>query len=165
MKFFQLAALSLLMLTSVGTNAAEVDEPAPDFQLEVLGVAGVGSLADYRGKIILLDFWASWCGPCRKSLPLFNEMYADLRGREFEIIAINTDEDPADGLRFLERYPVDYLVLKDPGTSVPPLYRLKVMPSSYLIDKNGVIRKIFQGFREGEMEEVRTAVEGLLNAL
>ena len=142
----------------------EIGDPAPAFELETLGGAGSRSLTDYQGKTVLLDFWASWCGPCRKSLPLYNQMYAELGDENFEIIAINTDEDPADGLHFLERYPVDYMVLQDPAASVPPLYQLKVMPSSYLIDRNGIIRNIFLGFREGEMEGVQTAVEGLLNA-
>ena len=164
MIFFKNTLLLPLLLISVAVNAAEIGKPAPAFELEALGVTDTGALADYRGKIVLLDFWASWCGPCRKSLPLYNQMYRDLAGENFELIAINTDEDPADGLKFLERYPVDYLVLKDPGATVPPLYRLKVMPTSYLIDENGIIRNIFPGFREGEMVMVRTAVEGLLNA-
>lgn len=154
----------LLLLNAASVIAVEIGDPAPEFALEALGTTEITALSDYRGKVILLDFWASWCGPCRKSLPLYNQMYLQLASEQFEIIAINTDEDPADGLRFLERYPVDYLVLKDPIASVPPLYQLKVMPSSYLIDQNGVIQKIFQGFREGEMVTVRNAVEGLLNA-
>ena len=142
----------------------EIGEPAPAFELETLGGADTRALTDYQGKIVLLDFWASWCGPCRKSLPSYNQMYAELSDQNFEIIAINVDEDPADGLFFLERYAVDYLVLQDSGASVPPLYHLKVMPSSYLIDRDGIIQKIFFGFREGEIERVQTAVEGLLRA-
>lgn len=162
--FLRHAVLLLLLLISASANAVEIGEPAPAFKLETLGDASVRALADYHGKIVLLDFWASWCGPCRKSLPLYNRMYAELAGEQFEIIAINTDEDPADGLLFLERYPVDYVVLKDPDATVPPLYQLKVMPSSYLIDRNGIIRHIFAGFRKGEMVKVRAAVEGLLDA-
>ena len=164
MKFIRYALLLLLLPISAAVSAVEIGRQAPAFELETLGVMGTRSLVDFRGKIVLLDFWASWCGPCRKSLPLYNQMYNELGDTNFEIIAINTDEDPADGLRFLERYPVDYLVLKDPVATVPPLYQLKVMPSSYLIDQNGVIQNIFAGFREGEMAAVRNAVEGLLNA-
>lgn len=161
---YRYALILLLLIFPAGSVAVEIGEPAPAFKLEGLDVTATSALADYRGKIVLLDFWASWCGPCRKSLPLYNLMYTELDNEQFEIVAINTDEDPADGLRFLERYPVDYLVLKDPDATVPPLYQLKVMPSSYLIDQNGIIRAIFFGFREGEMERVRTAVEGLLYA-
>ena len=164
MFFFRTAALSLLFLFPAAVGAVGTGESAPAFELEVLGGSGVAGLTDYRGKVVLLDFWASWCGPCRKSLPLYNEMYAELKDKNFEIIAINTDEDPAEGLRFLARYPVDYVVLKDPGASIPPLYQLKVMPTSYLIDGNGIIQEIFLGFREGEMEHLQAAVEALLHA-
>jgi thiol-disulfide isomerase/thioredoxin len=153
-----------LLPISAAVCAVEIGTRAPTFELEALGSANTKSLTEFRGKVVLLDFWASWCGPCRKSLPLYNHMYQELFGQDFEIIAINTDEDPADGLKFLERFPVDYLVLKDPTATTPPLYRLKVMPSSYLIDQNGVIQNIFAGFHEGEMVTVRNAVEELLNA-
>jgi len=161
---FRYVLLLAMLPVSAALCAAEAGMQAPDFNLEALQGDGSGTLSDYRGKVVLLDFWASWCGPCRKSLPLYNQMYRELSDENFEIIAINTDEDPADGLKFLERLPVDYLVLQDPGASTPPLYQLKVMPSSYLIGPNGVIQKTFVGFREGEMAAVRSAVEELLNA-
>ena len=119
MMFFRSAVLLLLLLISAAMSAVEIGESAPAFKLETLGGAATRALTDYHGKIVLLDFWASWCGPCRKSLPSYNQMYAELGDQNFEIIAINIDEDPTDGLLFLERYAVDYLVLKDPGASVP----------------------------------------------
>ena len=164
MMFFRSAVLLLLLQISAAVSAVEIGEPAPAFELETLGGAATRALTDYQGKIVLLDFWASWCGPCRKSLPSYNQMYEELGDQDFEIIAINIDEDPTDGLLFLERYAVDYLVLKDPDASVPPQYQLKVMPSSFLIGRDGIIKKIFLGFREGEMERLQTAVEGLLHA-
>ena len=157
-------ALLLLLPISAATGAAEMGKQAPAFSLEALGGTSTHSLVDFRGKVVLLDFWASWCGPCRKSLPLYNQMYRELGDKNFEIIAINTDEDPADGLKFLERYHVDYLVLQDASASTPPLYQLKVMPTAYLIDQDGVIQNIFAGFREGEIVSVRNDVEELLDA-
>jgi thiol-disulfide isomerase/thioredoxin len=161
--FFRYSLLLSMLLYPAALFAVEIGQEAPAFELHPITDGDVSRLLDSRGKVVLLDFWASWCGPCRKSLPLYNHMYLELADRNFEIIAINTDENPDDGLRFLERYPVDYPVLKDPGATVPPRYQLKAMPTAYLIDRSGRIHSIFAGFREGEMTKVRTAVEKLLN--
>ena len=84
---------------------------APDFSLPALETGGEISLEDFRGKVIYLDFWASWCGPCRKSLPLYEQMKKSFPPDRFEIIAINLDEDRNDAARFLEKHPVSYTML------------------------------------------------------
>jgi thiol-disulfide isomerase/thioredoxin len=89
-------------------------ELAPPFTGQEIHGGGSISLSDYRGKVVFIDFWASWCPPCLASLPAYDKMYRELGNAEFEFIAINVDEDTEDGIFFLEDHPVSYPVLADP---------------------------------------------------
>ena len=112
--------------------------------------------------MVLVDFWASWCGPCRQSLPLLNELRDELGSEYFEVIAINLDQNPEDGKRFLQKYPVNYPVLTDTTGSTPQKYQLSGMPTSYLIDQNGEIQGVHEGFRSSDIDKIRKAVQILM---
>lgn len=153
-------ALALLMLlVSWSTQAGEA---APAFTLPALDGKGQVSLQQYRGKVVYVDFWASWCGPCRKSLPLLNELRNELHGQGFEVLAINLDDQAADGLRFLERFPVDYPTLHDESGDTPQRYGLRGMPTSYLINQQGELVAVHEGFKPSDMKKIRQQVTELL---
>ncbi|WP_096084858.1 TlpA disulfide reductase family protein [Agaribacterium haliotis] len=138
---------------------------APNFKLPGLKNTETGamvSLSDYKGKVVYLDFWASWCGPCRVSLPLLNDMYKELAPKGFEVVAVNIDETQADAVNFLTEYPVDYPVLADPEGSVPAVYEPKGMPTSYLIDRSGRVQIVHTGFKKGDLPAIRSKIETLL---
>jgi thiol-disulfide isomerase/thioredoxin len=116
-----------------------------------------------RGKVILVDFWATWCPPCLKSMPFFNSLFHELPQDKFEIIAINVDEDSDTVNQFLQEHPVDYPIAFDPKGECPKIYNVKAMPSSYLLDKKGVVRKIHLGYRDGDQTVLRNDIAGLLN--
>lgn len=158
----RLLSLIFCCLFSLQLNAelnSRAEPLAPNFELPALGDARMHALEDYRGKVIYLDFWASWCGPCRQSLPALNEFQAQMGNKEFEVVAINLDANPADGLAFLEQFPVAYTVLSDPIGKSSRLYDLVGLPTSVLIDQHGVLVSSFQGFHPSHLVKLRKAVE------
>lgn len=156
-------SLALLLSLMVSNSWAETkEEKAPAFSLPDIYSGEQKTLEQYRGKVVYLDFWASWCGPCRQSLPLLNTLRDELGSDKFEVVAINLDEDPEDGKQFLEKYPVNYPVLTDTTGDSPQKYQLTGMPTSYLIDQQGNLRGAHQGFRTGDIDKIRTIVKKLI---
>ncbi|WP_255856673.1 TlpA disulfide reductase family protein [Bacterioplanoides sp. SCSIO 12839] len=151
-----------VLLFSATTLSATVGEKAPGFKLPLVTKKGQLSLSEYRGKVVYVDFWASWCGPCRKSLPLLNDMRNELKGQPFEVLAINLDEDIKDARGFLKQFPVSYPTLHDGAGNTPEDYELKGMPTSYLIDKNGIVQAVHTGFKPSDMTKIRKEVASLL---
>lgn len=154
--------IALATLSSPSRAAVTVGQAAPQFTLPLLGASGAYQLSQFQGKVLYVDFWASWCGPCRQSLPLLNELRQELGAQGFEVLAINLDENPQDGLAFLQQYPVSYPVVSDPQAETPKIYGLKAMPTSYLLDKQGNIRVVHAGFKEGDIVKIRSQVMQLL---
>ena len=155
------------VLISCMAYAAEVGADSPGFSLPKLATetsASPVALADFRGKVVYLDFWASWCAPCQVSIPLLSELrnkYA-AEGLDFEVVAINVDSDPADGTDFLLDVPVQYVVLSDPAGKTPALYDVKGMPTSYLVDKAGKVRLVHSGFKRSDIDMIADEVRKLL---
>lgn len=136
---------------------------APGFSLPIFDQSEVMESSEYLGKVIYLDFWASWCGPCQVSVPKLIELQAELSSDEFEVVAINVDEEPRRARRFLERFDINYTVLADPAGNIAARYELKGMPAAFIIDQKGRIMKIHTGFRQGDMKEIRLKIKDLLN--
>ena len=155
--------LTVLCSWCMAATALYEGDLAPPFALPTLGESQLIDLADFNGKVIYLDFWASWCGPCRISLPQIVKLQAELGSDEFEVLAINLDEDEQNALRFLRRFPVNYTVLSDPHGQVAKTYELPGMPSSFVISRAGKISLTHIGFRRGDMSLIRDHIEGLIN--
>jgi len=126
-------------------------------------VEGDLSLKSLNGQVVYLDFWASWCGPCRKSFPWMNKMQARYGKQGFKIIAVNVDRDQSLAKIFLEKYPANFTIAFDPGGLAAKQFEVKGMPSSYLIDRHGHILSSHIGFTEKEaviMEElIKTSIK------
>jgi cytochrome c biogenesis protein CcmG/thiol:disulfide interchange protein DsbE len=163
--------LSALLLTagliasSAPALALEEGQPAPDFTLPDIqeGKPAI-TLSALRGKTVYVDFWASWCAPCLRSMPLINDLYAQYKERGFEVIAINVDSPVEDGREFLLDTPLDYLIAADTENEVLEQYGVRGMPTSFLIDSEGVVRMVHMGFRDNDIELIEAAVTGLLDA-
>ena len=153
-------ALSLL-LANPAAGVAEGDM-APGFELPVLGGETTKSLSASHGKVRYIDFWASWCPPCRVSVPEIVALQRGLGGSRFEVIAINVDERIDDALRFLEHYPMNYDVLSDPQGATAAAYALPGMPTSFVVDPQGRVTLVHVGFRPGDMEDIRAHIVELL---
>ena len=138
---------------------------APDFLLPVLGDESTQSLSASHGKVRYIDFWASWCAPCRVSIPQIIALQEELGGDDFEVIAINVDERVEDALDFLELYSFNYVNLSSPDGHVAETYSLKAMPMSFVLDSEGRVTLAHAGFRRGDMETIRAHILELLDAL
>jgi thiol-disulfide isomerase/thioredoxin len=142
-------------------QADTVNIPAPDFTLE--GRSGNNiRLEDHRGEVVMLNFWASWCGPCRQEMPLMDDIYSRYRDLGFTILAVNVDENRDEALRFLDSVPVSYPILYDPESSVSELYEVPAMPTTVMIDRDGQARYIHYGYKPGYETEYEAQIRELV---
>lgn len=157
------ACAMLAPWTAPNVLAAEAGAPAPQFELR--GESGDGvSLSSLRGKAVYLDFWASWCGPCRQSFPWMNEMQAKYAARGFHVLAVNLDAKEADARKFLAETPAKFQIAFDGKGVTPRAYGVKGMPTSYLIDREGRIVHEHSGFSPAKKDEIEKAIVKLLES-
>jgi thiol-disulfide isomerase/thioredoxin len=152
------AATVILFLCLPIPVPAPVKGQAPDFRLP--GAKADIKLAEYRGKAVYIDFWASWCDPCRKSFPWMNEIQAKY-GSKLKVIAINLDQDRAEADKFLKQNQPKFAIAFDPAGKTAEAYKVKAMPSSYLIDPKGKIVSSHAGFRSQDKAELEKLIEQL----
>lgn len=155
-----LSLCGLLLLPVRLPAAATLDQPAPPIQLS--GMKGEQSLAALRGQVVLVDFWASWCGPCAQSFPWLGTLQEKLQAQGFTVLAVNVDKQRKKADAFLAQHPASFLVAFDPQGTVAAAYGLPGMPSSYLIDRAGILRRAHTGFRPEETQELEEQIRALL---
>jgi thiol-disulfide isomerase/thioredoxin len=160
-------ALSTVAIWTLGAHdalAIDEGEPAPVFEAPALDGRGTVALDDHRGKVVYLDFWASWCPPCLESLPEIERLRGEFPEDQFQVVAVNVDKKPEKALKFLKRNPVGYPSASDPRGVLPKRYGLRTMPTSYLIDADGVVRYIHSGFRRQDVGELHARIKKMLAA-
>ena len=157
-----LAAAAFVLLVAVQATALEAGDRAPHFAARALHPGDHVSLADYRGKVVYLDFWASWCAPCLTSLPMLEKLRREFSAADFQIVAVNLDRDLERARRFLEKHPVGYPSASDPQGAVPESFGVETMPTSFLIDRDGVIRHVHKGFRASDIDGLRERIALML---
>jgi thiol-disulfide isomerase/thioredoxin len=142
-----------------------LDEPLPQPAWELPLIAngeGTVSQSSFLGRVTYLDFWASWCGPCRLSLPALNRLSQEFAPADFGVVAISVDYVDEDALDFLTRYPVDYPVAIDKTGDSGRAFAVAGMPSGYLIGRDGLIREVHVGFRRGDEALLREKIAELI---
>jgi len=159
-KFISNAILKSIIISTAFFNYAMADKAA-DFSLQ--GDESVISLADYKGKVVYLDFWASWCVPCRQSFPFMNTMHEKYSDDGLKVIAINLDTERDKAKRFLKIIPANFTIAYDPAGTVPELYKLSVVPSLYLINGDGEIVYKHAGFRNSQSEKLESEIRRVLS--
>lgn len=120
---------------------------APDFTLRS-DQGDNKKLSEYRGKVVLINFWASWCGPCQQELPKLAELKELHNENDFELLSINIDEEPEKALRLAKKLGVNFPVLFDEQKQVSKLYDIDAMPMTVLVDRNGEVRYLHRGYKE-----------------
>jgi peroxiredoxin len=154
-----LAPLLLAAATAAGA-AVTAQAPAPDFTLH--GADGRNlRLKEQRGQVVLVNFWASWCGPCRQEMPQLNRLYEKYRSSGVLLLGVNIDDDARVGAATAARWGVKFPVLLDADKTVTRLYDLGSMPATVLIDRDGRVRYLHRGYREGVEEAYERQIREL----
>lgn len=157
------AAAIVLSLSASISAAVEPGSPAPSFDASTFDKKPV-RLSDYRGKVVFVDFWASWCSPCRQALPLYDKLSSEFPVTDFAIVAVNVDENAADAKKFMAEHPVKYTIVQNPKGDIPKAFGIDGMPSSYLIDRDGTIRDRHVGFEPKDIDALRGEIAKLIGA-
>ncbi|MGB6356376.1 MAG: TlpA disulfide reductase family protein [Steroidobacteraceae bacterium] len=141
--------------------AADAGGPAPAFTLTTL-TGAPGALSQYKGQVVMVNFWATWCGPCQQEMPLLDQMYKKYKPAGFTLIGVNVDKEAPPVKELMARKPVSFPVLLDPANQVSKAYHVDEMPSSVIIDRKGEIRYIHRGYKPGDENEYQDRIRQLI---
>jgi peroxiredoxin len=154
--------LLLLCLGLTGNAAAKAAQhPAPDFTLKSRTGDNL-KLSEMRGKVILINFWASWCGPCRQEMPVLDKLYRHYRPLDFTVLGVNVEQNSDKAKSLLKEVPISFPILFDNENKVSKLYDVKGMPSTVLVDRDGNIRYVHIGYKPGTEAEYQTQIRALI---
>ncbi len=138
----------MMAISSLATASETLTGAAPNFTLK--GSDGKNhKLSEYRGQVVMLNFWASWCGPCRQEMPLLDDIYKKYQKLGFVILGVNVEEDSSKAKSMLKTVGVSFPVLFDTSNKVSKQYNVVAMPSSVMIDRNGNMRYLHKGYKPG----------------
>lgn len=166
-EFFMNKMFGILLIFSLAVFAGDspkIGQPAPEFSGTTIDGKRI-ELNDFKGKVVLIDFWASWCGPCREEMPFLIELYYHYHKSPFEIIAVNIDDKTENARKFMNQLSekIYFTIVQDSKQQIPPLYQIKGMPTSIVLDKKGIIRFWHTGFKESYKEDYLSEISELLN--
>ena len=142
--------------------AVEAGMPAPAMSLAPLEQGAPLSMPGLKGSVVYVDFWASWCVPCRLSMPALDALYRRNKARGFTVVGVNKDATLADARRFLAKVPVTFPLAADPADAAARGFDVKAMPSGYLVDRKGIVRHVHRGFTTGTGAELEREIDSLL---
>ena len=155
--------LTLCLAFSLVTaaTAAAASGPAPAFQLDAV-TGEATNLSQFKGQVVMLNFWATWCGPCQQEMPLLEQMYKKYKPAGFTLVGVNVDKEAPPVRALLAKRPVSFPVLLDPASQVSKAYHIDEMPSTVLIDRKGNIRYLHRGYKPGDENEYQDRIRQLI---
>jgi thiol-disulfide isomerase/thioredoxin len=158
-----MAVLAVLAsLLSLAAAADMVDKPAPDFALRSISGAPV-RLSEHLGEVVIINFWATWCGPCRQEMPLLDALYGKYRQAGLILLSVNLDENVEPAIEMAQTLKVSYPVLFDARKEVGRAYDVGAMPVTVLVDRAGVVRYVSEGYKPGYEKRYTDKLRELLN--
>ncbi len=165
MTIFRALKVSLLtfalVLITLPSHAGDLSGPAPDFTLKSLSGKNL-KLSEMRGEVIMLNFWASWCGPCRQEMPILEKIHQKYQPLGFTLLGVNVEEDSNEAKAYLKEIEVSFPILFDNQNKVSQVYNIIAMPSTIMIDRDGNMRYLHQGYKPGAEEEYVHYIKTLL---
>ena len=161
MTMFRPLTFIMTCLLSLQLHAASIEGPAPDFTLKSHSGENL-KLSEMRGNVIMINFWASWCGPCRQEMPILEQIYQKYQPLGFTLLGVNVEEDTNAAKTFLKDVKVSFPILFDNTNEVSQLYQIIAMPSTIMIDRDGNMRYLHQGYQKGVEEDYVQQIKTLL---
>lgn len=141
---------------------ASVGNPAPEITRHTREGTPL-NIGKLQGQVVLVNFWASWCEPCRNELPELEKLYREQKDKQFTIVGINIDKRPENADKFIKEFNLSYPIILDPEAEVIKQFQAKAMPTSYLIDRAGVIKKVFYGYSAKKLPAMKNDIVALIN--
>lgn len=160
-KITNVAFILMALTLSSHVNAVQVSQTAPDFTLKSLTGENL-NLEEQRGKIVVINFWASWCGPCRKEMPILQDIQSKYEDLGILVWGINVEQNNEAGRKFLANVDIDFPIFFDDKNILSDIYDVQAMPTTVIIDRNGVVRYQFQGYRDGYDKKYARAIKKLI---
>lgn len=154
-------AMAMLVTFAAAAEAVTLDAYAPDFTLKRLD-GGNLRLQEYRGQVVLINFWASWCGPCRQEMPLLDRLHQRYEDAAFVVLGINVEGTEAPARSLIDKIPVTFPVLIDANQLVSAQYQLEAMPTTVLVDRDGIVRYVHRGYKPGDEAKYIEVVKELI---
>jgi peroxiredoxin len=154
-------ALGAAGVAAANTATVIVGSEAPDFALRSAAGANL-RLSEYRGQVVMINFWATWCGPCRQEMPKLDEIFARYEAAGFTLLGVNIDEDSARAQRLADELGVSFPLLFDDEQSVSRRYDVQAMPMTVMVDRSGTVRSVHYGYRPGMEQRYLDEVRALL---
>lgn len=154
------ALLTVFSATGIASSGL-AGQAAPDFVLK----SSTGEnlrLSEHRGDVVMINFWATWCGPCRQEMPLLDDLYARYQRVGFSLLGVNIDDDSRRAMEMIEDLGVTFPVLFDSSKQVSKLYEVEAMPVTILVDREGVVRHVHHGYKPGYEDKYLTEIRALL---
>ena len=151
----------LMLLAAESVNAVGLKERAPDFTLKNLEGSNL-RLEEYRGQVVLINFWASWCGPCRQEMPLLDRLHHRYEDTGFAVLGVNVEGEIEPAQDIVDKTNVTFPILIDDGQKVSEMYDLQAMPSTVVVDRDGLIRYIHLGYKPGDEAKYVEVVKQLI---
>ncbi|MCC7463704.1 MAG: TlpA family protein disulfide reductase [Gammaproteobacteria bacterium] len=161
------ALIGLLLAATAGIGGAAALAPlttgtaAPAFQLATAG-GGAVDLAGLKGKVVMINFWASWCGPCRKEMPILEQLHRQYRSKGLALLGVNVEPDSRAAMDWLKATPVSFPILFDADSRVSKLYQVAGMPNTVILDRRGTVRYIHRGYQAGVENEYLDQIRQLI---
>lgn len=167
-----IAAVALAACDSTGTGGADspsgsthelIGKPAPSFSVSSANGKGKVDIASLKGKVVVVDFWATWCGPCKESFPKLQELYTKYQSNGFEIVGLSEDDENQGIAEFGQAHgSVKFPIGWDNGKSIAGQYKPPTMPTSFVVDKNGIVRFAHVGYHDNDQAEIEKELKTLL---
>jgi thiol-disulfide isomerase/thioredoxin len=161
-RFFGVLLACLGTLLSFAASADIIGQPAPDFALRSMQGPSM-RLSEHLGEVVVINFWATWCGPCRQEMPLLDQLYGKYQRAGLVLLSVNIDETAAPALEMAQTLKVSYPVLFDTRKEVSRAYGVSAMPVTVLVDRAGLVRYVSEGYKPGYEKRYTEKLRELLN--